>query len=69
MSLDSFPDYRNILETIASKDDTVLIIERSACSDKRLDRPAIWTAKLRDNKVAEWRVYDDTPEIRRQLGA
>ena len=55
---DSFPDYRNILETVTFKDDTVTLIGRSTCSDQRLDGPAIWTAKIRDNKVAEWRAYD-----------
>ena len=33
-----------------------------------LDGPAIWTAEVRDGKVAVWRVYEDTPEVRARLG-
>ncbi len=64
----SYPDYRNIFESLVSKDDTVTIIGRSTCSDGRLDGPAIWTAKINGNKVAEWRMYDDTPANRRLVG-
>ncbi len=59
---DSFPDYRNILESVTFKDDTVTLIGRSTCSDERLDGPAVWTAKMRANQVAEWRVYDHIVE-------
>ena len=59
---DSFPDYRNILENVTFKDDTVTLIGRSTCSDERLDGPAVWTAKMRANQVAEWRVYDHIVE-------
>jgi hypothetical protein len=38
------------------------------CSDVRLDGPALWTAKARDSKLAEWRVYEDTPANRHMLG-
>ena len=65
---DSFPDYQNIFESVASEVDTVTMIGRSACSDHRLAGPAIWTAKISDNKVAEWRVYNDTLDTRRRLG-
>jgi hypothetical protein len=30
--------------------------------------PAIWTARIRDGLVAQWCVYDDTPEVRAKLG-
>ena len=29
-----------------------------------LDGPALWSAKLRDGLIAEWRVYLDSPENR-----
>jgi len=33
-----------------------------------LDGPALWTARTRDDKVAEWRVYEDSTENRARLG-
>jgi hypothetical protein len=29
-----------------------------------LTGPALWVAKARDDKLAEWRVYEDTPTNR-----
>jgi ketosteroid isomerase-like protein len=63
-----FPDYRNIFERVESRNNLVAIIGHSTCSEKQLDGPALWTAQLRGEKVAEWRVYDDTPENRKRLG-
>lgn len=63
-----FPDYRNIFERVESRNPLVVIIGRSTCSEKALDGPALWTAQLRGEKVAEWRVYEDTPENRKRLG-
>jgi ketosteroid isomerase-like protein len=65
---ESYPDYRNVFENVNVRDGVVIIVGHSVCSDKRLDGPALWTAKVLDGKVAEWRVYDDTPENRAQLG-
>lgn len=62
-----FPDYRNVFANLESQNGLVVITGHSICSDKRLDGPALWTAKVKDNKVAEWRVYADTPENRKQL--
>jgi ketosteroid isomerase-like protein len=64
----AFPDYQNVFDSLVSNGDLVSITGHSTCSDKRLDGPAIWTARLRDSKVSEWRVYDDTAENRRLLG-
>ena len=33
-----------------------------------LDGPAIWTARIEDGKVSEWRLYEDTPANRARLG-
>jgi ketosteroid isomerase-like protein len=63
----SFPDYRNVFDRIGPSDGVVVIAGHSTCSDKRLDGPALWRARVRDGKVAEWQVYDDTPEHRREL--
>lgn len=62
-----FPDYRNVFEKLESQNNFVLITGHSICLGKRLDGPALWTAKIKDDKFAEWRVYHDTPENRKQL--
>ncbi len=63
-----WPDYRNIFESIAVNGATVVMQGRSVCSDEKLDTKAIWTARITGNKVAEWRVYFDTPQNREALG-
>jgi ketosteroid isomerase-like protein len=63
-----FPDYRNEFENVRIQNDFVIITGHSSCSDKRLDGRAIWKIKIEENKIAEWRVYDDTPPNRRELG-
>jgi ketosteroid isomerase-like protein len=64
----AFPDYRNYFELIDLRGDLAVIAGRSSCSDPRLDGPALWTAVVRDNLVAEWRVYTVTPENRAAHG-
>lgn len=48
--------------------DLVVMVGSSHCSEKALDGPALWSAKVREGKVSEWRVYDDTPRNRERLG-
>jgi len=62
------PDYRNIFTSVESKNDLVIMLGHSECSYDPLDGPAIWTAMIRNGLVAEWRVYEDTEDIRQQLG-
>ena len=62
------PDYKNTFNRIELQDDFVRAIGYSTCSDKRLDGPALWMAQVQGNKIAEWRVYDDTPENRELMG-
>jgi ketosteroid isomerase-like protein len=52
-----YPDYRNVFTFVAVQDDVVVIVGYSSCSYKRLDGPNIWTARIRDGCVSEWRVY------------
>ena len=63
-----FTDYLNHFHIIESRENMVLVIGHSTCSDKRLDGPAIWTAIVENDLVAEWRVYLDTTENRERLG-
>lgn len=65
---DAFPDYRNAFRSMAVRGDRVAILGASICSDPRLDGPAIWTARIADGKVREWRVHEDSPANRAALG-
>jgi len=64
----SFPDYRNIFLRVEAKDNLVIMIGHSECTYEPLHGPAICTAIIEDNLVAEWRVYEDTKEVRQLLG-
>ena len=63
----SYPDYRNHFPKIESRENLVLMIGYSTCSHKPLDGPALWTAKIENDLVTEWRVYLDTKENRAKL--
>ena len=63
-----YPDYRNHFAIVESRDDQVFVIGHSTCSFIPLDGPALWTAKVEDGRVAEWRVYLDTNDNREKLG-
>jgi len=62
-----FPDYLNHFSVVESRDNAVLVIGHSTCADDRLEGPALWTAKVENNLIAEWRVYLDTSENRKKL--
>ncbi|MHC4473162.1 MAG: nuclear transport factor 2 family protein [Planctomycetota bacterium] len=63
-----WPDYRNHFARIESRGDLVVIEGHSTCSCDPLSGPALWTARVRDDLVAEWCVHADTPENRQGLG-
>jgi ketosteroid isomerase-like protein len=63
-----YPDYRNNFTHIEVKEGLVIMIGFSECSHDPLDGPAIWTAKIRDSFISEWRVYEDTKDVRKELG-
>jgi ketosteroid isomerase-like protein len=66
---DAFPDYRNEWSEVVPSGGRLIAVGRPVCStEPALDGPAIWTASTADDKVAEWRVYEDTPAARAQLG-
>jgi len=64
----NYPDYRNNFTHVEVKGDLVIMIGFSECSYDPLDGPAIWTVKIREGFIAEWRVYDDKKEVRKELG-
>ncbi|MFX1506067.1 MAG: nuclear transport factor 2 family protein [Promethearchaeota archaeon] len=54
----SYPDYRNIFTSVTVTDNVTVMIGYSTCSNEpRLNGPSMWTAKIRDRRVSEWRVY------------
>lgn len=63
----AFPDYQNHFDTVTARGDRVLITGRSTCSHAELNGRALWSAIVRGVRVAEWRVYEDTPEQRAAL--
>lgn len=63
-----FPDYENVFERVSFRGDLVVLQGYSTCPDDRMDGPALWTARVSDDRLSEWRVYEDTAENRRRLG-
>jgi ketosteroid isomerase-like protein len=54
----NYPDYRNTFTTVTVKDNTVIMVGYSTCTkEPRLNGPSMWTAKVRDGQVLEWRIY------------
>jgi ketosteroid isomerase-like protein len=65
----AFPDYRNHWSRLVPVGSTLIAVGRSVCAtEPALEGPAIWRATTAGDKVAEWRVYADTPANRRRLG-
>jgi ketosteroid isomerase-like protein len=65
----AFPDYRNDWTKVIPTGGGLIALGRSVCStEPALDGPAIWTARTAGGKVSEWRVYEDTPANRAELG-
>jgi ketosteroid isomerase-like protein len=64
----AFPDYRNVFVRHKADGPVVIIEGHSVCSDPRLNGPSLWRATVRQGKIAQWRVYDDTIQNRRALG-
>jgi ketosteroid isomerase-like protein len=65
---EAFPDYRNTFTRVESQDDLVILIGYATWSQGSSPDHAIWTARIEDDLVAEWRIYHDTEEARRELG-
>jgi predicted SnoaL-like aldol condensation-catalyzing enzyme len=62
-----FPDYKNIFTRVESRDDLVIIIGYANWSKEPVEDHVIWTAKIQDDLVAEWRIYEDTEENRKKF--
>ena len=60
----NYPDYRNIFTQVFVRENLVIMVGYSTCSYDPLDGPAIWTAKVHNGLISEWRVYKDTAQNR-----
>ena len=63
----SFPDYQNTFTRVDSRNDLVILIGYATWSKGSSADHAIWTARIEDDRVAEWRIYHDTERNRRKL--
>lgn len=64
---EEFPEYRNIFLRVESIGDQVVILGYAEWTTGGDRDHVIWTAVVRDDLIAEWRVYEDTEKNRRQL--
>lgn len=62
------PGLQNHFIRIESQENLVIIIGYSTCSTKALDGPALWTAIIENDLVAEWRILEDSKENRKLFG-
>jgi len=54
----NYPDYRNIFTSVTVRNNVAVMVGYSTCSNEpRLNGPSMWTARVRDERVSEWRVY------------
>jgi len=63
----SFPDYRNIFTRVESQDNLVILIGYATWSNGTQPDHGLWTARIENDLVAEWRIYADTEENRKRL--
>jgi ketosteroid isomerase-like protein len=61
---ETFPEYRNTFSRVESRDDLVILLGYATWHKGDALDHAIWTARIRDDLVAEWRIYPDTEESR-----
>ncbi|MFX0117467.1 MAG: nuclear transport factor 2 family protein [Candidatus Hodarchaeota archaeon] len=62
-----FPDYQNFFPRVESRNNLVIIIGYAKWTKDAENDHAIWTAKIEDDRVAEWRIYEDTAENRQKF--
>jgi ketosteroid isomerase-like protein len=65
---EEFPDYRNTFVRIQSCDDLVVVLGYAEWAAGGERDHVIWTATIRDDLVAEWRVLSDTEANRKLHG-
>lgn len=61
------PEYRNVFVRVDSKDDLVILFGYAFWSREKPNDPAIWTARIKNDRVSEWRIYEDTAKNRKKF--
>lgn len=64
---EAFPDYQNAFARSHACGETILFWGQSECAEPDLSGAAIWRAVVRGHQVAEWHVYEDTPQTRSDI--
>ena len=64
---ESFPEYRNTFIRVESHDDLVILTGYATWSKGAEPDHVIWTARIENDLVAEWRVHHDTEENRKRF--
>jgi hypothetical protein len=60
--------FNQAINRLCSRGGQVIAEGRSRCSQPALDGPALWTAEIRDGRVAQWHVHSDDASTRSALG-
>lgn len=63
-----FPDYKNTFTEIKSNGDLVIIKGYACWTEENKHDDVIWTARIENGLVAEWRIYYDNDENRKRFG-
>jgi ketosteroid isomerase-like protein len=59
--------YKNTFNQIMADGDKVFVLGFAYWSEKEPYDPVIWTAKIENNLIAEWRVYEDSDNNRKKF--
>jgi predicted SnoaL-like aldol condensation-catalyzing enzyme len=63
----SFPKYKNVFSRVYSDNNIVVLVGYAYWSKKEPHDAAIWTARIKNDRVAEWRIYKDTKKNRKKF--
>lgn len=63
-----FHNYSNTFTRVELRDNLVILMGYAYWSEENKYDPVIWTARIENDLIAEWRIYDDTAENRGNSG-
>lgn len=63
----AFPHYKNTFLRVESNGNIVAIVGYAYWSTEQPYDPVLWSARIEEDLVAEWRIYEDTPANRALL--
>jgi len=64
----AFPDYRNTFECMVTEGSRVFVRGFAYWTEEEPFDPVIWSALVKGDQVAEWVIFEDTPENRKKFG-